>query len=250
MTSNANAAANHYLQRAASLLLRLADEQGEAISAAARLVADTLVRDGIVHVFGSGHSHILALEGFYRAGGLAAIDPILSSSLMLHENAVQSTAWERTAGLGEAILSDRDPGPDDLFIVVSNSGRNRVGIELAAGARARGIRVVAIVSRAHASSAEALQVDRPNLLSLADVVIDNLGETGDAAELVPGIRALMGPTSTVTGAAIMHAIAIEAAQLAAEAGVVPDVFSSSNVAGGDARNTAAIARYRHRVRSL
>lgn len=250
MTAHPKRAVTSYLEHAAALLARLADEQGAAISAAARLVADTLARDGIVHVFGSGHSHLLALEGFYRAGGLAAIDPMVTGSLMLHENAVLSTAFERTPGLGEALLNDCDPGDADLFILASNSGGNRVAIELAAGARARGLGVVAIVSGAHARSVDALQAQGQNLLGLADVVIDNLGETGDASQQVPGIPALMGPTSTITGAAIVHAIAIEAAQLAAEAGVVPDVFYSSNMAGGDARNAAAIERYRHRVRSL
>lgn len=249
-----------YLTDTAALLTRLATEQQAPISAAAAIVADTLVHDGLVHVFGSGHSHMLALEGFYRAGGLAAVDPILVPSLMLHSNAVLSTALERTAGIGSSLLADLQPGPHDSFILVSNSGGNRVAIELARGARERGLSVVAIVSAAHARSALALNAQAPgdkapheapsNLIDLADVVIDNLGAVGDAATTVVGVASPMGPTSTVTGAAIIHAIAIEVAALAAAAGASPAVFSSSNVAGGDARNIEAISRYRGRVRSL
>lgn len=244
-----------YLADTAALLARLANEQQEPITAAAQAVAETLVHDGLVHVFGSGHSHMLALEGFYRAGGLAAVDPLLAPSLMLHSNAVLSTALERTEGIGTSLFIDLQPGPHDAFILVSNSGGNRVAIELARSARQSGLTVIAIVSGAHARSALALraqseQAQTPNLIDLADVVIDNLGAVGDAATTVAGIAAPMGPTSTVTGAAIIHAIAIEAAALAAAAGVVPAVFSSSNVAGGDARNAEAIARYRGRVRSL
>ena len=192
---------------------------------------------------------MLALEGFYRAGGLAAVDPVLVESLMLHGNAVLSTSLERTAGIGRAVFADLDPGAEDTFILVSNSGRNRVALELAAAARERGLTVIAIVSRAHAAStAESAQA--PGLGDVADIVIDNHGSAGDAATDVPGVAAPMGPTSTVTGAAIINAIAIAAAALAAAEGTAPAVFASSNVPGGDARNVQAIARYRGRVRSL
>jgi uncharacterized phosphosugar-binding protein len=202
-----------------------------------------------VHIFGSGHSHLLALEAFYRAGGLAAADPLLVESLMLHGNAALSTALERTAGVGRAVFTDLAPGPDDTFILVSNSGRNRVAVELAGAAQAQGLTVIAILSRAHVDST-AVAANAPGLLELADIVIDNLGAAGDAATAVSGVEAPMGPTSTVTGAAIIHAIAIEAAAIAAATGQAPAVFTSSNIPGGDERNIEAIARYRSRVRSL
>lgn len=242
--------AANYLAHAATRLTRLAEEQGEAIGAAAELLARTLVADGLVHVFGSGHSHLLALEGFYRAGGLAAVNPILLESLMLHGNAALSTTIERSDGLGAAILADLAPGPHDSFIVISNSGGNRVAVELAEAARERGLAVVAIVSAEHAGSAQALQAEKQGLLGVADVVIDNLGAAGDASTSVDGIASPMGPTSTVVGAAIIHALSIEAAARAAANGTAPAVFASSNLAGGDAQNAAAIARYRSRVRSL
>lgn len=245
-----DALATRYLAHTAELLGRLAEEQGQAISAAAEIVARTLVADGLVHVFGSGHSHLLALEGFYRAGGLAAVDPILLESLMLHGNAALSTVIERSDGLGAGILADLAPGADDCLVVISNSGGNRIAVELAVAARERGMPVIAIVSAAHAASAQAVQAERTNLLAVADVVIDNLGEAGDASVTVDGIPARMGPTSTVVGAAIIHAIQASAAARAVAAGVEPAVFASSNVAGGDARNAATIARYRGRVRSL
>lgn len=242
--------AARYLAHTARLLARLADEQGDAIGEAAELVARTLRADGLVHVFGSGHSHLLALEGFYRAGGLAAVNPVLLESLMLHGNAVLSTVIERSEGLGAGILDDLDPGSDDCLIVISNSGGNRVAVELAEAARRRGLAVVGIVSGAHARSSRALQADKANLVAIADVVVDNLGVEGDASTSVPGIPTRMGPTSTSIGAALIHAITMEAAARVAAAGDAPAVFTSSNVAGGDERNADAIARYRGRVRSL
>lgn len=244
------APAARYLAHAATLLTRIAEEQEDVLADAADVLARTLAADGLVHVFGSGHSHLLALEGFYRAGGLAAIDPILIESLMLHGNAVLSTAIERSEGLGAAILADRTPGPADCLVVISNSGGNRVAVELAQAARERGMAVIAIVSVEHAGSSQALQTDKPGLQAFADVVIDNLGVAGDASTSVDGIPSPMGPTSTVTGAAIIHALSMEAAARSAARGTAPAVFTSSNVAGGDIRNADAIARYRGRVRSL
>lgn len=245
-----DAPAARYLAHTATLLQRLADEQGAAIDMAAEVLARTLSSDGLVHVFGSGHSHLLALEGFYRAGGLAAVAPILVESLMLHSNAALSTALERSEGLGAAILADLDPAAADCLIVLSNSGGNRVAVELAQAAHERGMSVVAIVSAEHASSSQTVQAGKANLLGVADVVIDNLGVVGDASTHVDGIDPPMGPTSSVVGAAIVHAISMEAAARAAASGAAPAVFTSSNVTGGDARNAAAIARYRGRVRSL
>lgn len=248
--ADGSAASSGFLAQVASLLGRLADEQKDPLAAAAQAVSRTLINDGLVHVFGSGHSHMVALEGFYRAGGLAAVDPVLVESLMLHGNAVLSTAVERTAGIGRAVFTDLAPGGDDTFILVSNSGRNQVAVELALAARAQGLTVIAIVSRAHAASTAHLHLNDAGLVELADIVIDNLGAAGDAATAVPGVAAPMGPTSTATGAAIIHAIAMDAAAIAAAAGQTPAVFTSSNVPGGDELNVAAIARYRGRVRSL
>ena len=242
--------ATDHLLHTARLLTRLADEQGDAIRAAAELVARTLSADGLVHVFGSGHSHLLALEGFYRAGGLAAIDPVLLESLMLHGNAALSTVIERSEGLGADILADLDPGAHDCLIVISNSGGNRVAVDMAEAARDRGLAVIAIVSGAHAGSPRALHAGKRDLVAVADVVIDNLGAEGDASTTVPGIPTRMGPTSTSVGAAIIHAISMEAAARAAARGMPPAVFTSSNVAGGDERNAEIVARYRGRVRSL
>lgn len=249
MTTPSGSTAADYLAHAAQLLQRAATQRA-ALAEGASAIARTLVAGGLVHVFGSGHSHMLALEGFYRAGGLAAVNPVLIDSLMLHSNAVLSTRVERTPGLGDQIFADLDPDDRDAIILVSNSGGNRVAVDLGLAARDRGIPVVAIVSLAHAGSSSALQAGSENLIDVADVVLDNGGVAGDAAISIPGVPAAMGPTSTVVGAALIHALCIDAVRLAVAEGWAPEVFSSSNVAGGDARNAEVLARYRGRVRSL
>ncbi len=239
-----------YLQNASALIDRLLATQLAQIERAGDLVANAIAADALVHVFGSGHSHILAEELFYRAGGLAAVDPILRDELMLHRSAVESTVLEREPGRGAAIFESLVVSPGDVLIVASNSGGNLVAAELASAAGAVGMPVVAIVSLEHASSSGSLRGGVSTLVELADVVIDNGGVAGDAAVSVPGVPAPVGPTSTVVGAAIVNAIAVRAVSQAVAAGHAPGVFSSSNMAGGDANNRELLGRYQGRVRSL
>lgn len=155
---------------------------------------------------------------------------------MLHASAPLSTALERLPGLATAVLDDHVVTAGDVLIIASNSGSNAVVTEMARQAHARGLRIVAITSLAHATSEAARQPREPRLHELADVTIDNGGIVGDAAIEVEGLSTRVAPTSTVAGAAILNAIVAEAVERMARQGVVADVFSSSNVAGGDARN--------------
>ena len=110
--------------------------------------------------------------------------------------------------------------------------------------------VIVILSLNHANSQGSFRGGSSKLAELADVVIDNGGVAGDAAVTVPGVPVPVGPTSTVVGAAIVNAIAVRAVATAAASGAQPAVFSSSNMAGGDAHNQALFDRYMPRVRSL
>lgn len=239
-----------YLDMARSRIDELLRRQLPAIHKAGDLVAEAIRADALIHVFGSGHSHMLAEELFYRAGGLAAVDPILYEDLMLHRGAAESTVLERVPGRGAEIFSTLTVTPGDVLIVASNSGGNVVAADLARAAREVGMPVVAILSLRHAHSAQSFRGGASVLESLADVVIDNGGVAGDAAVSVPGVAVPMGPTSSVVGAAIVNAIAIRAAARAAELAVDVGVFGSSNMAGGDQHNRALIERYRDRVACL
>jgi uncharacterized phosphosugar-binding protein len=226
-------AGHRYLAEASRLLERLAGDEWASLSAAAALVADSLARGGSVHAFGTGHSHMLAEELFYRAGGLVRVKPILFEGLMLHAGAELSTSLERLPGVAAALLEQHPIAPGDVLVVASNSGGNAVVREMASLARARGIPVIAIVSRAHASSGSARAAGATNLQDVADVVIDNGGAPGDAAVAIDGFAQRVGPTSTVVGAAALNAIVAEAAERLVAQGIEPDVFLSSNVEGGD-----------------
>ena len=245
-----SSASHSYLDETVRLLTKVRDEQGSAIHDAAELVARAVSADGLVHVFGTGHSHLLAEELFYRAGGLAQINPILIDALMLHAGAARGTRLERLSGLAEALLDDEPTGPADVMIVVSNSGGNATCVEMALAARGRGMSTIGVTSIRHATAPGARQREGRRLHEVVDVVLDNQGAPGDACLVLEGSELRVGPTSTVVGAAMLNAVVAEAAELMLLRGHSPDVFASSNMAEGDVINDALITRYAPRVRSL
>jgi uncharacterized phosphosugar-binding protein len=194
---------------------------------------------GLVYVFGTGHSHLLALEVHYRAGGPAFAVPVLDEGLMLHEGAMSSTRRERETGVAAEIFARYLVGPGDVVIVISNSGVNAVPVEAAACARAAGATVVALTSRAYS---EAAARGRPTLAGTAHLVIDNALPPGDALARLPGTDLAAGPGSTAIGAALLQALFAEAAaRLAADGS--PPVFLSANMPGAEHNNRELVARY-------
>lgn len=207
----------------------------EAIVTAARA-------DRCVYIFGTGHSHLIAEEAHYRAGGLAFVVPVLSSATMLHEGAVASTAFERMEGFAAQVFSRYDIGPGDVLFVVSNSGVNAAPIEAARLGRERGATVIALTSVAYSTSAAA---GRTRLVDLAEIVLDNGAPAGDAMLEVAGSKLKVGPASTVVGASILNAILSGVAARLSETGDAP-IYLSANMPGARAVNERLIARYRSR----
>jgi uncharacterized phosphosugar-binding protein len=205
-------------------------------------VAAALERNNTVHVFGTGHSHMLAEEMYYRAGGLVRVNPILFEGLMLHASATLSTSLERLHGLAKALLADHPIVEGDVLIAASNSGSNAVTSELVRQVRDAGASVIAVTSLTHSTSAEARPTNLPRLHELAHVVIDNGGCVGDAAIDIEGFPQRVAPTSTVVGTAILNAIVAETVHLLVSRGMVPEVYSSSNTTEGDVANHRYVRR--------
>jgi uncharacterized phosphosugar-binding protein len=77
-----------------------------------------------VHTFGSGHSHLIAEEAFFRAGGLVPVNPVLDDGLMFLRGALESTRAEREPGLARRLFENSGARDGDAAIIISNSGRN------------------------------------------------------------------------------------------------------------------------------
>lgn len=241
-----------YLDAAISLLEEVRETQGEAIEEAGRLCAEAVARDGLIHVFGTGHSHILAEELYDRAGGLLRVNAILVDDLMLHEGGLRSGPLERLPGLAEVILDHEPASPGDVLIVASNSGRNAAPVEMAELARARGLATVGITSLRHSRSTPSRAPSGKRLFEVVDVVIDNRGLPGDAVLPVPGHREEVrtAATSTVTGAAIVQAIMAEAVIRLAAGGAEVPIMMSANLEGADEHNDRQLRSLGRRVPSL
>jgi uncharacterized phosphosugar-binding protein len=242
--------ADSYLGRISAMVERLHEEQLEQIREAGRLVAEALRADRLVHVFGTGHSHMLAEEGLFRAGGLAPVNAILESGLMLHEGAAVSTRLEKLAGYSPIVADKYGFEEGDLLIVISNSGVNAAPVEMALLAREAGLKVLAICSVAYSKSVEPKAGVSARLYEIADLTLDNLGEPGDAVIEVDGTGLKVGPTSTVIGATLLNAVFVEATCTLAAEGVEPPVYRSSNMPGASEHNRGLVERFKARVRHL
>ena len=220
------------------------------IAQAGDWLGEALVNDKFFYAFGTGHSHMLAEEIFYRAGGLARACPILDDRLMLHKQAIQATYNEREEGYAAQLLGSYPVEAGDVLIVASNSGRNAVPIEMALEGRARGMKVIAITNVAHAKVWGSKHKSGKTLGEVADVCIDTCGVPGDACTPAEGISQLVGSPSSATGTMIVNLIIVRGIETALKRGVMPEVFISSNTAGGDNHNDRLLHKYKSRVRHL
>lgn len=239
--SEKNSGQDKYFAAARAQLEAIERTERPKIETAAQWMADALLANRFIYAFGAGHSHALAEEIFYRAGGLARVIPILDERLMVHRSATASTDWERKEGLAAEILSRYDMQSGDVLIVISNSGRNAVPIEMAVEAVRRGAKVAAISSVQYSQAFASRHSSGRKLTDIAHVVIDNHGIASDAAVELDGLKQRVGPLSTVSSAFILNAMIVEAAARVLAAGGTPEVWGSAN---SDATNNQALlAKY-------
>lgn len=232
---------SEYIQQIVSLLVRIEAEESAKLAQAAEAVADVICRDGIVHTFGCGHSHLPCLDTFYRAGGLACTSPILDEDLMLHDGAAKSSRMEKLPGIAAEAFRRHHVTTNDLLVVISASGKNAAPVEMCECAKKAGVKLVTISSSAYVEHGA-------KLLSLGDIAIDCKVPYGDA--VIDVGEAKMGGLSTYASLFILNSILIEGAKQALAKGTVPPVYLSGNVEGGTAKNMSLEQRYFGRVKRL
>ncbi|MEV7378116.1 SIS domain-containing protein [Streptomyces lydicus] len=241
--------AGKYFDAAIDLLRQVRDGEGERITAAGRLIADTVAAGGRVFAFGAGHSSLPAQDTVYRAGGLAIMN-LLSVPGVVGVDvrpATLGSALERVDGLAAAVLDTSPLRPDDVLVIISLSGRNALPVEMAMNARALGIKVIGVTSVAYADATKSRHVSGSYLKDHCDLVLDSRIPVGDAELTLPGIDAPFAPASTVVTSAIMQAVVATAAGTLAERGIDPPLLRSGNVDGGHEWNARVMTDYADRI---
>jgi len=238
-------AANTYFRKAIAAIERVMETQAAALDQAAQWIADSINADGVLHIFGAGHSHMLCEQISWRAGGLAPVNAILdiNYTLLGGGSPMRGTKLERLEGYAKILLDSYDLRPTEVLIVVSQSGINPGPIEAAMEAKSKGLKVVAITSLEQSSKAKSRHSNGKRLFEIADLVIDNCVPPGDACvEIGPGVPKT-SPLSTVVGAAILQAMVAEVAKRLFQEGTAPPIWLSANVPGGDERAAQLAARF-------
>ena len=233
-------AALRYLEKARKIVQRIATEQAASIAAAAEICTDSIAAGGWVHLFGTGHSRMAVEEMFPRIGSFVGFHPMVELSVTFYHSVVganglrQALFLEKVEGLGEAILASYRFGARDSMIVVSSAGINPAPVEVALGAKARGLKVMAITSLAHARSTAPRHSSKKKLVDIADLILDNCAPAGDALVKIPGVKYPVGPGSTIGAVAVMNAVKCQVAENLRKRGIQPDVLPSPHFVGDEA----------------
>jgi uncharacterized phosphosugar-binding protein len=255
-STTAAAPALPWIAAATAVLERIVETQAAAIEEASSWCADAIAGDGLVHLFGTGHSRIPVEEMFPRYGSYPGFNPMVELSMTFHTQVVgangqrQAMFIERTPGLAEVILSNFTFGPLDVLIVFSAGGLSAVPVEMARGARRRGLRVIAVTSIEQSMSEEPSPEVGSRLLDEADLVIDLCTPHADAMITVDGLETPVGPGSTVAAIAIVNSIKVRTAQLLVERGAMPSVITRASVVGADRSRNLFDDAYREHARRI
>lgn len=250
--------ASDYLNAAMTIIARIAVSQMDQIRQAADICIDTIAAEGLVHLFGTGHSRMFIEEMYPRHGSFPGFHPIVELSLTFHNQVVgangqrQAMFIEHVEGLAGQILRNFVLRPPDSFMIFSNSGVNEVVVEMAMEAKALNLPVVAVLSLEHCRASAPKHSSGKKLLDIADVTIDNGTPAGDALVTVDGLEDPVGPGSTVGAAAVVNAIKCLVAEGLTARGQPPLVLSSSVFCGdaSAAKFDASYDDYRRRLRRV
>jgi uncharacterized phosphosugar-binding protein len=237
MTTPSLPSAERFHRDALERLHGLLDCQRDALDRAAALCTEAIASDGLVHLFGCGHSRMLCEEMTPRQGCFVGWHTIVELGLTFHNLIVgpnglrQSLHLEKTSGYAEQILRNFAFGPKDALIVISTSGIREVIVEMAEGAKRRGLPVIGVLSVAHCEQAKPAHASGKKLLDVVDVVLDNGAPVGDCLLALDGCKNKTGPFSTLGGALVMNMLRCEVAQRLVARGIEPVFLPSHQFVG-------------------
>lgn len=226
-----------YVEEAIRILREIEATQKDTIETVAQLFANSIAADGLIHVYGSGHSRMGVEEMFPRYGSFAGFHPIIELSTSNYGQVVgangiyQSMFLENVEGLAAQIVRNFKYRPIDVFLLFSTSGAGNVVIDMAIEARKRGLKVVGITGVKNSALVKAKHSTGQKLTDVCDLVIDTCVPVGDAAIWIDGLKYPVGPMSTIANSAIVNSIKVRVAELLTLQGKPPLVITGAQVIG-------------------
>ena len=233
-----------YAEKIKELLNKIDETQEKNIKILAEKMAENIEQDKIIHTFGTGHSHMIGIELFARAGGLGNVNAMLDPDALTAFGAQRSGALEKVSGIADIIYDSYRIEKGDMIIISSNSGRNAVPIEMAMRAKKEGVYVVAVTNVEQSKATKSRHASGKRLFECADLVMDSCVAFGDALIDIDGIKT--GPGSSIASMYVLDCAVTEAMKILNKKGIKYPVFQSQNVDGFD--NDAIYNKYANRVK--
>lgn len=227
--------------------LHTALKQEDVLDACAQTIANTVQKDGVVHVFGCGHSQMFGEELCFRTGGLVPINAIKIPQYNIYPRARLSQVMERMEGFAPEVLETMCTSENDTMIIVSISGRNAAGIDMALAAKKKGMRVIALTSLAYATQVSSRHSSGKRLFEVSDIVLDICGVKGDSVLEDARVSEKFCSTSTVVAMSLLIGIVGESIQKLADMGMDPPIWVSGNLDRGDAINKEHMRKYKGKI---
>jgi uncharacterized phosphosugar-binding protein len=230
-------AISKYLAAVRELIDRIEQNQSSEMKRTAEMMTKTILRNGFVHFFGSGHSVMPVMDAFPRYGSFLGLNALMEPRLMWGSITGPSGApgllvIERKEDfVVDGFLRYQPLKKGDVLFVYSHGGLNAAPVEAAMYGKEKGLTVVAVTSLGNQKIAEATHSSGKKLIDVADILIDNCVAPEDVVVPLEGRRERVGATSTIASILITMSVISETAELLNSKGYDLKVFVSPNVEG-------------------
>ena len=243
-----------YFEELEAIVKKVKETQGEKIMEAAQILADVTEKGGMIYGFGTGHSHLVVDDAFWRAATPANYCALLEPSATGNQEITKSYFVENTYGIGQLIVDYHRITPNDCMIIISNSGNNIAPVDAAIRAKEKGIKVIAITNVEYSKYLTCKHKDGVKLMDVADVVLDNCSAIGDAAVEIEGFEMKVGSTSSIPNIYLQNAILTQMVELLVNKGLKPDVYYNGHMAFMNEEfadhNDKLVDKYFYKIRNL
>lgn len=241
-----------YLSKVGEIFKEIKGQEKQSFEKATELISEAIEEDKLIHIFGTGgHSVMAAMEIFYRAGGIACVNPIFPPGLSVMDSHPNT---ERVVGYAKRVLDYYGVKEGDVIIISNVNGINAMTIDSALEAKKRKAKVIAITSREFSKNVPtgilARHPSNKNLCELGDIVIDCHVPFGDAVVDIEGFDLKVASVSTLAICFILNCLTALVIERLVGRGITPPVWKSANVPGGDEANKKYVEKYFSRVRHL